>query len=214
MYKTSSKYEGQKAGRNIMFKVYLLIKRCFDILLSLISIVFLSPILLTVAILVKLTSKGPILFIQKRVGINNEPFYIFKFRTMRVDAPKDQPTDQLENPLVWITRVGLILRKTSIDELPQLVNIFLGNMSFVGPRPAIYSQIGLIDSRTKLGVSRIKPGLTGLAQVNGRDENNDSEKVYWDEIYLKEMSFLLDIKIILQTFLNAISSKSVIEGKH
>lgn len=197
-----------------MFKVYLLIKRCFDILLSLISIVFLSPILLTVAILVKLTSKGPILFIQKRVGINNEPFYIFKFRTMRVDAPKDQPTDQLENPLVWITRVGLILRKTSIDELPQLVNIFLGNMSFVGPRPAIYSQIGLIDSRTKLGVSRIKPGLTGLAQVNGRDENNDSEKVYWDEIYLKEMSFLLDIKIILQTFLNAISSKSVIEGKH
>src|SRR5699024_493490 len=155
---------------------YLPIKRMLDILLSFMALIVLSPILIIVSILIKIDSKGPVLFKQRRVGVNNSHFYILKFRTMRTDAPKDAPTDQLTNATAWITKTGKVLRKTSIDELPQLINILKGEMSIVGPRPALWNQDNLNKLRTEANVHTIKPGLTGWAQINGRDENDDKEK--------------------------------------
>ena len=151
-------------------------KRIFDFLMSLIAIIVFSPIILIISLLVKLTSKGPVFFKQRRIGKNNEEFNILKFRTMRVDTP-NVATHLLKDPSVFITPLGKFLRKTSLDELPQLVNILKGDMSIVGPRPALYNQYDLRDMRTEVGVHKLVPGLTGWAQINGRDEIPLEEKV-------------------------------------
>ena len=188
-------------------------KRLFDFVMSLIGIIVLSPIILIVALAVKLTSPGPMLFKQRRIGKNNDEFQIYKFRTMRIDTP-NVPTHLLENPEQWITPVGKFLRKTSLDELPQLFNILKGEMSIVGPRPALYSQIDLKEMRTEAGVHKLVPGLTGWAQINGRDEIPLSLKVKLDKEYLEKKNFLFDIKIIFMTVLSVLKSEGVQEGKN
>ena len=187
-------------------------KRLFDFVMSLIGIVLLSPIILIVSLAVKFTSPGPMLFKQRRIGKNNVEFEIYKFRTMRIDTP-NVPTHLLENPEQWITPVGKFLRKTSLDELPQLFNILKGEMSIVGPRPALYNQIDLKEMRTEAGVHKLVPGLTGWAQINGRDEIPLSLKVKLDKEYLMKKSFFFDIKIIFMTALSVIKSEGVQEGK-
>ena len=188
-------------------------KRLFDFVMSLIGIIVLSPIILIVALAVKLTSPGPMLFKQRRIGKDNVEFEIYKFRTMRIDTP-NVPTHLLENPEQWITPVGKFLRKTSLDELPQLFNILKGEMSIVGPRPALYNQIDLKEMRTEAGVHKLVPGLTGWAQINGRDEIPLSLKVKLDKEYLEKKNFLFDIKIIFMTVLSVIKSEGVQEGKN
>ena len=188
------------------------LKRIFDFLMSLIAIIILSPVILIVALAVKFTSPGPILFKQRRIGKDNVEFEIYKFRTMRIDTP-NVPTHLLENPDQWITPVGKFLRKTSLDELPQLFNILKGEMSIVGPRPALYNQIDLRDMRTAVGVHKLIPGLTGWAQINGRDEIPLSLKVRLDKEYLDRKSFLFDIKIIFMTVLSVLKSDGVQEGR-
>ena len=187
-------------------------KRLFDFVMSLIGIVLLSPIILIVSLAVKFTSPGPMLFKQRRIGKNNVEFEIYKFRTMRIDTP-NVPTHLLENPEQWITPVGKFLRKTSLDELPQLFNILKGEMSIVGPRPALYNQIDLKEMRTEAGVHKLVPGLTGWAQINGRDEIPLSLKVKLDKEYLMKKSLFFDIKIIFMTVLSVIKSEGVQEGK-
>ena len=188
-------------------------KRLFDFVMSLIGITVLSPIILIVALAVKLTSPGPMLFKQRRIGKNNDEFQIYKFRTMRIDTP-NVPTHLLENPEQWITPVGKFLRKTSLDELPQLFNILKGEMSIVGPRPALYNQIDLKEMRTEAGVHKLVPGLTGWAQINGRDEIPLSLKVKLDKEYLEKKNFLFDIKIIFMTVLSVLKSEGFQEGKN
>ena len=187
-------------------------KRVFDFIISLIGVIVLSPIILIVALSVKFTSPGPMLFKQRRIGKNNVEFEIYKFRTMRIDTP-NVPTHLLENPEQWITPVGKFLRKTSLDELPQLFNILKGEMSIVGPRPALYNQIDLKEMRTEAGVHKLVPGLTGWAQINGRDEIPLSLKVKLDKEYLMKKSFFFDIKIIFMTAISVIKSEGVQEGK-
>lgn len=187
-------------------------KRIFDFLMSLVAIVLFSPVILIVALSVKLTSKGPILFKQRRIGKDNEEFSILKFRTMRIDTP-NVPTHLLEDPEQWITPVGKFLRKTSLDELPQLFNILSGKMSIVGPRPALYSQLDLKEMRTNEGIHKLVPGLTGWAQINGRDEIPLSLKVKLDKEYLERKSFWFDLKIIFLTVVSVIKSDGVQEGK-
>lgn len=187
-------------------------KRLFDFLMSLIAIIVLSPVILITALAVKFTSPGPILFKQRRIGKDNVEFEIYKFRTMRIDTP-NVPTHLLENPEQWITPVGKFLRKTSLDELPQLFNILKGEMSIVGPRPALYNQVDLRDMRTEANVHKLVPGLTGWAQINGRDEIPLSLKVKLDKEYLDRKSFLFDIKIIFMTVLSVAKSEGVQEGK-
>lgn len=188
-------------------------KRLFDFVMSLIGIIVLSPIILIVALAVKLTSPGPMLFKQRRIGKNNDEFQIYKFRTMRIDTP-NVPTHLLENPEQWITPVGKFLRKTSLDELPQLFNILKGEMSLVGPRPALYNQIDLKEMRTEAGIHKLVPGLTGWAQINGRDEIPLSLKVKLDKEYLERKNFFFDIKIIFMTVLSVLKSEGVQEGKN
>ena len=188
-------------------------KRLFDFVMSLIGIIVLSPIILIVALAVKLTSPGPMLFKQRRIGKNNNEFQIYKFRTMRIDTP-NVPTHLLENPEQWITPVGKFLRKTSLDELPQLFNILKGEMSIVGPRPALYNQIDLKEMRTEVGVHKLVPRLTGWAQINGRDEIPLSLKVKLDKEYLEKKNFFFDIKIIFMTVLSVLKSEGVQEGKN
>ena len=187
-------------------------KRLFDFLMSLIATIILSPVILIVALAVKFTSPGPMLFKQRRIGKDNVEFEIYKFRTMRIDTP-NVPTHLLENPEQWITPVGKFLRKTSLDELPQLFNILKGEMSIVGPRPALYNQLDLKEMRTEVGVHKLVPGLTGWAQINGRDEIPLSLKVNLDKEYLDKMSFLFDIKIIFMTVLSVLKRDGVQEGK-
>ena len=187
-------------------------KRLFDFLMSLIATIILSPVILIVALAVKFTSPGPILFKQRRIGKDNVEFEIYKFRTMRIDTP-NVPTHLLENPEQWITPVGKFLRKTSLDELPQLFNILKGEMSIVGPRPALYNQLDLKEMRTKVEVHKLVPGLTGWAQINGRDEIPLILKVNLDKEYLDKMSFLFDIKIIFMTVLSVLKRDGVQEGK-
>ena len=188
------------------------VKRLFDFLMSLIATIILSPVILIVALAVKFTSPGPMLFKQRRIGKDNVEFEIYKFRTMRIDTP-NVPTHLLENPEQWITPVGKFLRKTSLDELPQLFNILKGEMSIVGPRPALYNQLDLKEMRTEVGVHKLVPGLTGWAQINGRDEIPLSLKVNLDKEYLDKMSFLFDIKIIFMTVLSVLKRDGVQEGK-
>ena len=186
-------------------------KRLFDFVMSLIGIIVLSPIILIVALAVKLTSPGPMLFKQRRIGKNNNEFQIYKFRTMRIDTP-NVPTHLLENPEQWITPVGKFLRKTSLDELPQLFNILKGEMSIVGPRPALYNQIDLKEMRTEAGVHKLVPGLTGWAQINGRDRIEFDVKAKMDGEYAKNKSFFYDTKIFIGTIAYVLKMDGVVEG--
>lgn len=189
-----------------------MLKRTMDFLFSFLLMVLLLPFLLVIAILVKLTSKGTVLFKQKRIGAEGKEFDMYKFRTMYADAPMNVATHLLENPETHITPIGRVLRKTSLDELPQLFNIVKGDMSFIGPRPALYNQYDLIELRNSMGIGRIKPGITGWAQVNGRDELEIPEKVRFDKYYLEHMSFFLDIKILFLTFNKVLLGQGVVEG--
>ena len=192
--------------------MYLKLKRLFDVVLSLFALIVLSPLFLVLIIAIKLDSPGPILFKQKRVGIHKTHFNILKFRTMRIDTPKDTPTHLLENPQQWITKVGRFLRKTSLDELPQIINILKGDMSIVGPRPALWNQYDLIDERDKYGANDVPVGLTGWAQINGRDELEIPLKAQLDGEYVKKMSLMMDIRCIVLTALKIVKSEGVVEG--
>lgn len=189
-----------------------IIKRIIDIICSLMAIIFLSFIYLPVCLIVKLTSPGPVFFKQKRVGKNKSYFNILKFRTMRIDTPKDCPTHLLANPDQYITRVGKFLRKTSLDELPQIFNIFKGDMSVIGPRPALWNQDDLIAERDKYGVNELKPGLTGWAQINGRDELPIPVKAKLDGEYADRISFIFDVKCLFLTVVSVFKSDGVVEG--
>lgn len=180
--------------------MYTKVKRTIDIILSFSGLVMLSPILLLIIIFIKLDSKGPAIFKQKRYGKDSEFFYIYKFRTMTIDAPKDTPTHLLERDYTWTTPVGKFLRRTDLDELPQLLNILKGDMSFVGPRPALWNQYDLMEKRERYGVNALQVGLTGWAQVNGRDGVSLEEKVELDREYAEKFGFLMDAKCILKTF--------------
>jgi len=183
-------------------------KRFFDIFLScLFLIVFSIPILL-VTLMVKVTSKGPALYASNRVGINNSTFKMYKFRTMKTDTPP-LATHLMKNPEQYLTPIGIFLRKTSLDELPQLFNIFKGDMSFVGPRPALFNQDDLVALRTEKGIDSLVPGLTGWAQINGRDELPIPVKVGFDEYYYKNKSLLLDLKILFLTFVKVLQREGV-----
>lgn len=192
--------------------MYRIIKRFLDFIISLIATLFLSPVFLLTALAIKIDSKGPILFIQKRVGMNKKHFSMYKFRTMRTDTPHDMPTHLLNNPDAYITKVGKFLRKSSLDELPQLLNIIKGDMSLVGPRPALWNQDDLIAERDKYGANDIRPGLTGWAQVNGRDELEIDIKAKFDGEYVKRSSLTFDIKCIINTALQVIKHEGVVEG--
>lgn len=193
-------------------KIYLAIKRLIDILLSIFGLILLAPVLILFSILIKVESKGPIFFKQKRVGKNKEYFNIYKFRTMRTDTPKDMPTHMLKDANCYITKIGKFMRKTSIDELPQIINILKGEMSIIGPRPALWNQEDLIEERDKYKANNVKPGLTGWAQVNGRDELEIPVKAKYDGEYMEKMSFLFDIKIFFRTIIKVFKSDGVIEG--
>ncbi|WP_066175318.1 sugar transferase [Bacillus marinisedimentorum] len=192
--------------------MYLKIKRLIDIILSLIGLIVLSPIYLILIIAIKIDSRGPVLFKQKRIGINKTHFRILKFRTMRVDTPKDTPTHLLENPDQYITKMGRFLRKTSLDELPQVWNIFVGQMSIIGPRPALWNQYDLIAERDKYGANDIHPGLTGWAQINGRDELPNEVKAKLDGEYVKRISFWMDVKCFFGTIMSVVKSDGIVEG--
>ena len=192
--------------------MYPILKRGLDFLISTLAILFLSPVLILIALAIKIDSKGPVLFKQKRVGKDKKYFMIYKFRSMYVDAPSDMPTHLLKDPSAMITRVGAFLRKTSLDELPQLINIFKGEMSIVGPRPALWNQYDLIEERDKYGANQIRPGLTGWAQINGRDELEIDEKSKLDGYYVQHMSLSLDAKCFLGTFISVLKSDGVVEG--
>ena len=188
------------------------IKRFMDFILALCGIVLLSVPMLLIALLIKLDSKGPVLFWQKRVGINKTTFMMPKFRTMRTDAPANMPTHLLNDPEVWITRVGKVLRKTSLDELPQMFSIFKGDMSIVGPRPALWNQTDLIAERDKYGANDVRPGLTGWAQINGRDELPIDVKAKFDGDYVKNITFTMDVKCFFGTIIKVIKREGIVEG--
>ena len=188
------------------------LKRFLDIILSFFGILILSPVLLALVIAIKLDSPGPVFFTQKRVGIHKTHFPILKFRTMRIDTPKDVPTHLLENPEQWITRVGKFLRRTSMDELPQIFNIFVGQMSVVGPRPALWNQFDLIEERDRYGANDVVPGLTGWAQINGRDELEISVKARLDGEYVEKLSFGFDCKCVFGTVFAVVREDGIVEG--
>lgn len=191
---------------------YRYIKQIIDILLSGLAIIILSPLLLILCIAIKLDSPGPIFFTQKRVGIHKTYFQIYKFRTMRTDTPKDMPTHMLANPEQYITKTGRFLRKTSLDELPQIFNIFKGDMSIVGPRPALWNQDDLVAERDKYGANDVTPGLTGWAQINGRDELEIPVKAKLDGEYVKKYGFTMDVRCFFGTFLSVLRQDGVVEG--
>ena len=192
--------------------MYSTIKRGIDFCLSLMGIIILFPLFALIVVLIKVDSPGPILFTQKRVGIHKKHFNILKFRTMRIDTPKDTPTHMLENPDKSITKVGKLLRKTTLDELPQIFNILIGEMAIVGPRPALWNQYDLIAERDKYGANDIMPGLTGWAQINGRDELPIDVKAKLDGEYVKKMGLKMDTKCFLKTITAVVKSDGVVEG--
>ena len=192
--------------------MYACIKRVIDFILSLLGLVVLSPVFLALIIAIKLDSPGPILFRQKRVGIHKTHFAILKFRTMRIDTPKDVPTHLLQNPEQYITKVGGFLRRTSLDELPQIINILKGDMAIVGPRPALWNQYDLIEERDKYGANDIRPGLTGWAQINGRDELEIPVKARFDGEYVEKMGLRMDLRCFFGTFLSVFRGDGVVEG--
>jgi O-antigen biosynthesis protein WbqP len=189
------------------------IKYSFDWIMAFIAtLIFLPILILPIALLIKLTSKGPVLFKQKRIGQNKKTFNLYKFRTMRIDTPKDVPTHQLKNPDQWINALGKFLRKTSLDEVPQLFNILRGDMSIIGPRPALWNQDDLIAERDKYGVNQLRPGVSGWAQINGRDTLPIPAKAKLDGEYVKRQSFWFDLYIIFRTALKIFKDDSVVEG--
>ena len=183
-------------------------KRIFDLAMAGFLLCFLSIPILFVGLMVKLTSEGPVLYWSDRVGINNSIFRMPKFRTMRIDTPA-VATHLMKNPDVYLTSIGSFLRRFSLDELPQLYSILKGDISFVGPRPALFNQVDLVELRTKKGIHRLIPGITGWAQVNGRDELPIPVKVEFDGYYLKNRSFLMDLKILLMTFIKVLKREGV-----
>lgn len=193
--------------------MYKYFKRFLDIVLSAASLLVLSPILLIIAVAIKLDSKGPILFKQKRVAKGKEHFQILKFRTMYADVPKDVPTHLLADPESKITKIGRFLRKSSLDELPQIWNILVGEMSIIGPRPALWNQFDLIAERDKYGANDVRPGLTGLAQVMGRDELPIDVKAKYDGEYAQNVTFANDVKIFFKTITSVLGAKGIKEGK-
>lgn len=192
--------------------MYLKIKRMLDVLLSFVGLLVLSPVFLLLIISIKLDSKGPVLFKQKRVGLNKRHFYILKFRTMRIDTPRDTPTHLLKDPDKFITETGRFLRKTSLDELPQILNILSGKMSIIGPRPALWNQYDLISERDKYGANNIPPGLTGWAQIKGRDELPIDEKAKLDGYYVREMGLWMDSRCFFGTIASVLKRDGVVEG--
>lgn len=192
---------------------YIKIKRIIDLFLSLIALVVLSPVLLVLLLAIKIDSKGPVLFKQKRVGLHKSYFEMLKFRTMKIDAPKDTPTHLLANPEQYITRVGRFLRKTSLDELPQIFNIISGSMAVIGPRPALWNQYDLIKERDKYGANDIKPGLTGWAQINGRDELPIDVKAGLDGEYVKKISFKMDVLCFFGSISSVLKHDGFVEGE-
>ncbi|MFZ7942494.1 sugar transferase [Neobacillus sp. 19] len=188
------------------------IKKILDIILAFIGIVVLSPIFLILIICIKLDSNGPVLFKQRRIGKEKSEFYILKFRTMKIDTPKDTPTHLLEDPESYITRVGKFMRKTSLDELPQILNILKGEMSIIGPRPCLWNQFDLIAERDKYGANDIYPGLTGWAQINGRDELPIEIKAKLDGDYVEKLSFGFDVKCFFGTIVSILKHDGVVEG--
>ncbi len=193
-------------------KVYVKLKRIIDFVISVLATIVLSPGLILIALIIKLDSEGPVFFQQKRVGKNKSYFQIYKFRTMSIDTPKDAPTHLLGNPDAHITKVGRVLRKTSLDELPQLFNIIKGEMAIVGPRPALWNQDDLVAERDRYGVNELHPGLTGWAQINGRDELAIVDKARLDGEYVERMSFFFDIKCLFGTVFKVLKSDGVVEG--
>ena len=193
--------------------MYFFFKRLIDIILSILGLIILSPFFVIFAIIIKLESKGPVFFKQKRYGKNKKFFMIYKFRTMRTDAPKDMPTHRLSNAESYITKFGGFMRKTSIDELPQIINILKGDMSIIGPRPALWNQDDLMEEREKYGANNIKPGLTGLAQTSGRDELEIPIKAKLDGEYVEKMSLWMDTKLFFKTILKVFKSDGIVEGK-
>lgn len=187
-------------------------KRLLDMLLSACALVVLSPVYLLICAAIWIDDPGPVFFRQKRVGIHKSHFRILKFRTMKVSTPKDVPTHMLENPEAYITRVGRFLRKTSLDELPQIAQIFTGKMAIIGPRPALWNQFDLIAERDKYGANDVRPGLTGWAQINGRDELPIDVKARFDGEYVKKLSFLFDCKCFFGTIGSVLKSEGVVEG--
>lgn len=194
------------------WKMYVAVKKIIDRFLAFIGLIVLSPLFLILIIAIKLDSPGPIFFRQKRVGIHKTHFEILKFRTMRTDTPKDMPTHMLKNPDQYITKVGRFLRKTSLDELPQIINILKGDMAIVGPRPALWNQYDLIEERDKYGANDVLPGLTGWAQINGRDELEIPVKAKLDGDYVAKMSFGMDVRCILGTVVSVVRQDGVVEG--
>ena len=192
--------------------MYPFIKRGADVVLSLLALICLSPVYLLVALAVKLTSPGPVLFRQKRVGRGGRLFTIYKFRTMRTDTPRDTATHLLQDPSRYITRVGAFLRRSSLDELPQFFNVLKGDMSIVGPRPALYNQYDLIAAREAAGVNAVRPGITGLAQINGRDELPIPVKVRYDREYVENLSLKMDARCFFGTIWSVLRAEGVREG--
>ena len=199
-----------------MYKSFL--KRVSDIFMSFIAITLLLVPMAFIASAIKLDSKGPVFFKQKRIGKDKKTFYILKFRTMRTDAPKDAPTHTLQDPKKWITKAGSFLRKTSLDELPQIFNIFVGQMSVVGPRPALWNQDDLVEERDKYGANGIRPGLTGWAQINGRDELPIPVKAKLDGEYVEKLNsgffagIFMDVRCLFGTVFSVLKSEGVVEG--
>ncbi len=198
--------------------MYLKIKKIMDSFLAAMGLIVLSPLFCVLIIWIKLDSKGPVLFKQKRIGIHKKTFHILKFRTMRIDTPKDMPTHMLADPEQYITKAGHFLRKTSLDELPQIINILMGDMSIIGPRPALWNQYDLIAERDKYGANDVLPGLTGWAQINGRDELEIPVKAKLDGEYVAKLrkgslsGFLMDIRCFFGTIVSVLRSDGVVEG--
>lgn len=192
--------------------MYKALKNVIDRVLACVGFVVLLPVFLALILAIKMDSRGPVLFRQKRVGIHKRYFNILKFRTMRTDTPKDMPTHLLENPEQYITKVGKFLRKTSLDELPQIINIIKGDMAIVGPRPALWNQYDLIAERDRYGANDILPGLTGWAQINGRDELPIDAKAKLDGEYVTKLSFMMDVKCIFGTVISVVRQDGVVEG--
>ena len=193
--------------------LYRFVKRSFDILVSLFFLLLFSPVMLVIAIAIKMDSRGPIIFRQERVGRNGKPFYCYKFRSMRVSTPHDMPTSQMARPERYVTRVGWVLRKLSLDELPQLICCLNGRMSFIGPRPLVLTEENCHHMRTRLGVYRMRPGISGYAQVNGRDDVYYKNKAIMDALYVRDASLWFDFKLLLQTVLVVIKRKGNNTGK-
>ena len=188
------------------------IKRLIDIILSFIGLIILSPVFLILIVAIKLDSKGSVLFKQKRVGLHKSHFNILKFRTMRIDTPKDTPTHLLDNPDQWITKAGKFLRKTSLDELPQIINILKGDMSIIGPRPALWNQHDLIEERDKYSANDVPPGLSGWAQINGRDTVNIEDKAGYDGEYVEKMGIRMDMRCFFGTIVSVLKRDGILEG--